>query len=218
VSLPEGLKPPRAILFDWDNTLVNTWPTIVECYRDTFTALGMTPWTAIEVQDRAHGSLREVFPALFGARAGEAEKVFYDTFLRIHLDRLEPLPDADTLLAHCHAKGLYVAIVSNKVGDNLRAEVAHLGWGKWIVRSVGARDAARDKPAPDPIYLALDGTGIAPDESVWMVGDTPADLKSAHAAGCLPVLVGGADQLSAALLEHPPKLRARNCHQLVALL
>lgn len=218
MSLPAGLKPPRAILFDWDNTLVDTWPTIVECYQDTFKALDQTPWTATEVKDRAHGSLRDVFPALFGPRAGEAEKVFYDTFLRIHLDRLEPLPGADTLLAQCQAKGLYVAIVSNKVGDNLRAEVAHLGWGQWITRTVGARDAIRDKPAPDPIYLALDGTGIAPDDSVWMVGDTPADLQSAHAAGCLPVLVGGAEQLSAALLEHPPKLRVRNCHELVALL
>ena len=65
----------------------------------------------------------------------------------------------------------------------------------------------RDKPAPDPIYLALDGTGIAPDETVWMVGDTPADLKCAHAAGCLPVLVGGAEQLSERALEHPPRLQ-----------
>ena len=79
---PAGLKPPRAILFDWDNTLVNTWPTIVECYHDTFTALGQTPWTALEVRNRAHGSLRDVFPGLFGARAGEAEKVFYETFYR----------------------------------------------------------------------------------------------------------------------------------------
>ena len=218
MSRPDGLKPPRAVLVDWDNTLVNTWPTIVECYRDTFTALGLTPWTSAEVQDRAHGSLRELFPSLFGPRAAEAEKVFYETFLRIHLERLEPLDGAADLLAHCQAKGCYVAIVSNKVGDNLRAEVAHLGWGRWIAKAVGARDAARDKPAPDPIYLALDGTGIAPDESVWMVGDTQADLKSAHAAGCLPVLVGGAEQLTAALLEHPPRLRARNCHELVALL
>jgi len=159
---------PRAILFDWDNTLVDTWPTIVECYETTFRALGRTPWTAAEVQERAHGSLREVFPTLFGERAAEAERVFYETFFRIHLERLEPLAGADTLLAHCHAKGLYVAIVSNKVGDNLRAEVTHLGWDRWIARSVGARDAARDKPAPDPIYLALDGTGIAPDDTVWI--------------------------------------------------
>ncbi|MBL0897864.1 MAG: HAD family hydrolase [Reyranella sp.] len=218
MSEPGRVKPPRAILFDWDNTLVNTWPTIVQCYHDTFTALGLTPWTAAEVQDRAHGSLRDVFPSLFGARAGEAEKVFYETFLRIHIERLEPLPGADALLAHCQSRGCYVAVVSNKVGVNLRAELAHLGWGKWVSRAVGAKDAARDKPAPDPIFMALDGTGIAPDETVWMVGDSLADLKCAYAAGCLPVLVGGTDPLPAALLEHPPRLRARNCHELVALL
>jgi phosphoglycolate phosphatase len=218
VSLPAGLSPPRAILFDWDNTLVNTWPTIVECYHDTFTALGLAPWTAAEVQARAHGSLRDFFPGLFGSRAVDAERIFYETFHRIHLERLEPLPGAAALLAHCNAMGCYVAVVSNKVGDNLRAELAHLGWQHWIARAVGAKDAKRDKPAPDPILMALDGTGIAPDESVWMVGDTPADLKCAHAAGCLPVLVGGAEHLSASLLEHPPRLRARNCHELVALL
>ena len=218
MTRPAGIALPRAVLFDWDNTLVNTWPTIVECYRDTFTALGETPWTADEVKARAHGSLRDVFPSLFGKRAGQAEKVFYETFLRIHLERLEPLPGAETLLARCRDAGCYVAVVSNKVGDNLRAELAHLGWGKWIERAVGARDCARDKPAPDPIFRALDGTGIAPDDSVWMVGDTPADLKCAHAAGVLPVLCGEVEHLIDRLHEHPPRLHARNCHELLALL
>ena len=76
-------------------------------------------------RDRAHGSLRDVFPSLFGARAGEAEKVFYETFYRIHLERLEPLPGAASLLARCHELGCYVAVVSNKVGDNLRAARQH---------------------------------------------------------------------------------------------
>ena len=218
MSRPPGFRPPRAVLFDWDNTLVNTWPTIVECYHDTFTALGRTPWTADEVRDRAHGSLRDVFPGLFGERAVEAERVFYETFYRIHLERLAPLPGAADLLAHCQQLGCYVAVVSNKVGDNLRAELSHLGWQRWISKAVGARDCQRDKPAPDPIFKALAGTGIAPDETVWMVGDTPADLKCAHAAGCLPVLVGGAATLSGSLLDHPPRLRARNCNDLVALL
>ena len=119
MSRPAEVRQPRAVLFDWDNTLVNTWPTIVECYRDTFVALGVTPWTADEVKSRAHGSLRDLFPALFGERAGQAEKVFYDTFHRIHLERLEPLPGAAALLAHCREAGFYVAVVSNKMGDNL---------------------------------------------------------------------------------------------------
>ena len=128
------------------------------------------------------------------------------------------MPGADTLLARCHDAGCYIAVVSNKVGDNLRAELAHLGWGRWIARAVGARDAKRDKPAPDPIFMALDGTGIAPDQSVWMVGDTSADLECAHAAGVLPVLFGGDGQLTGRLREFPPRLHARNCHELAALL
>jgi phosphoglycolate phosphatase len=213
-----AVKLPRAILFDWDNTLVNTWPTIVECYHDTFAAMGLAPWTAQEVQDRAHGSLRDAFPRIFGERASGAERVFYETFHRIHLERLEPLPGAEALLARASSVGCYVAVVSNKVGDNLRTELAHLGWGRWISRVVGAKDAKRDKPAPDPIYLALDGTGIAPDHRVWMVGDTPADLECAHAAGCFPVFFGGTEQISERLKEFPPRLYARDCHELAALL
>lgn len=215
---PAASRLPRAILFDWDNTLVNTWPTIIECYRDTFVAMGLPPWTAREVQERAHGSLRDSFPLLFGDRAVDAEQTFYQTFHRIHLERLEPLPGAEDLLARACSLGCYVAVVSNKVGDNLRTEIAHLGWGRWISRAVGARDAKQDKPAPDPIYMALDGTGIAPDHSVWMVGDTPADLKCAHAAGCFPVFFGDTGQVSERLKEFPPRLYARNCNELAALL
>jgi len=218
VSLPTGVAKPRAILFDWDNTLVNTWPTIVECYRNTFTALGQTPWTDAEVRARAHGSLRDAFPGLFGHRAAEAERVFYQTFYRIHLDRLQPLAGASALLARACAAGCYVAVVSNKVGDNLRTELGHLGWNHWISRAVGAKDAKRDKPAPDPIFMALDGTGIAPAHSVWMVGDSPADLECAHAAGVLPVFFGGMEQMSDRLRDFPPRLHARDCHELAALL
>ena len=215
---PADLERPRAILFDWDNTLVNTWPTIIECYRNTFAALGRTPWTDQEVRDRAHGSLRDVFPALFGTEARRAEEVFYETFHRIHLARLDPLPGADRLLERAASLGCYIAVVSNKVGENLRAELKHLGWERWIVRAVGAKDAKRDKPAPDPIYLALDGTGIAPDHSVWMVGDTPADLKCAYAAGVLPVYFGSVEIISERLQDFPPRLQARDCHELAALL
>ena len=218
MNRPADIERPRAILFDWDNTLVNTWPTIIECYNDTFKALGQVPWTPQEVRDRAHGSLRDHFPKLFGERAGEAEAVFFETFHRIHLERLEPLPGADVLLARAAAVGCYVAVVSNKVGKNLRIEVAHLGWDRWISKAVGAKDALRDKPAPDPIYLALDGTGIAPDLDVWMVGDTPADLKCAHAAGVLPVYFGSVEIMSERLREFPPRLHARDCHELAALL
>ena len=34
---------PRAILFDWDNTLVDSWPTILDALNTTFEAFHMAP-------------------------------------------------------------------------------------------------------------------------------------------------------------------------------
>ena len=52
VSLP----PPRALIFDWDNTLVDTWAVITTCYNATFAHFGMPPWTEAETRARAHQS------------------------------------------------------------------------------------------------------------------------------------------------------------------
>ena len=75
----------------------------------------------------------------------------------------------------------------------MRRRREHLGWDRYFGRMVGAGDAARDKPADDPVALALDGSGIRPGDDVWFVGDTDIDIDCAHNAGCIPVLLGAAD-------------------------
>ena len=47
---PPGL--PRAILFDWDNTLVDTWPVIHDSMNVTLTHMGWEPWTMDETRAR----------------------------------------------------------------------------------------------------------------------------------------------------------------------
>ena len=49
--------------------------------------------------------------------------------------------------------------------------------------------AARDKPAPDPIAVALSAGAIETGEDVWFVGDTGIDLECAHNAGCHAILI-----------------------------
>ena len=67
---------PRAILFDWDNTLIDSWPTIVDALNATFEAFNMAPWTMIEAQARVAKSMRDSFPALFGDEWRAAGEVF----------------------------------------------------------------------------------------------------------------------------------------------
>jgi len=180
---------PAALIFDWDNTLVDTWPTIHDALNIMLPQMGHAPWAIAETKQRVRQSLRDAFPALFGARWEEARKIYLDAFEAIHLDRLQPLPGAAALIAGLHAEGRYLALVSNKTGMLLRKEVEALGWSRYFARIIGAGDAERDKPDRAPVDLALDGSAHQAGEAVWFVGDTGIDMECAVNAGCVPVLV-----------------------------
>ena len=81
---------PRAVLFDWDNTLIDSWTTIHEAMNTTLVAMGQNAWTIDQTRERVRRSLREVFPEMFGDRWEEAREVFYERFRDIHLDMLSP--------------------------------------------------------------------------------------------------------------------------------
>ena len=69
--------PPRAVLFDWDGTLVNSWPVIHESMNRTLETMGYPQWTFEETLQRVRKSLREAFPELFGDRWEAARDVFH---------------------------------------------------------------------------------------------------------------------------------------------
>ena len=180
---------PRAALFDWDNTLIDSWATIHEAMNTTLSAMEHPIWTLDQTRERVRRSLREAFPEMFGERWEEARDIFYGRFREVHLDMLTPLDGAEDLLRLLAERGVYLGVVSNKLGEHLRNEAAHLGWDALFARLVGATDAARDKPAPDPVTLALSAGDIAPGADVWFVGDTGIDLECARNAGCLGMLI-----------------------------
>lgn len=208
---------PRAILFDWDNTLVDTWPVIHKAMSELFGHFGMPAWSLEETKTRVRQSMRDSFPALFGARWEEARDVFYDCFERVHLEALEAHPAADIMLSAFVDRGVHMAVVSNKQGKYLRLEVEKLGWNGHFANLVGAGDAPRDKPAPDPIPIALKGSGIVPAGHVWFVGDTGVDMQIAHATGLTPVLVRNDPDPPGEFDAYPPAIRLSDLSALHAL-
>ncbi len=181
---------PSALLFDWDNTLIDSWGAIHHALAVTFRAMGREPWSYEETVRRVRASTRDTFPVLFGDRAEEATEVFYRSFEADHLKKLSAREGAETMLRELAADaGFYLSVVSNKKGDLLRREAAHLGWDGLFSRLVGANDAARDKPATEAVDMALEGSGLRAGPGVWFVGDTDIDMQCAVNSGCIPVLV-----------------------------
>jgi phosphoglycolate phosphatase len=211
------VRPPSALLFDWDNTLVDSWGTIHHAYNATLQAMGRPLWTLEETRARARRSARDSFPALFGDRAREAVKIFYRAFEARHLDHLVPYPGAERMLECLTEIGCYVAVVSNKRGDLLRREAEVLGWQRHFRRLVGATDAALDKPAVEAVDLALNGSGIVAGPEVWFVGDTDVDMVCAHNADCVAVLLRAKPPDTGEFAEAPPRLHVISCTALAEL-
>ena len=180
---------PRAVLFDWDNTLVVSWEIIHESLRLTFLDLGRKPWSFEQTKAWVRRSMRDSFPDLFGADADRAEHMFYRHYRTHHLSRLTPLQGAADTLTALRRDEMPLGVVSSKQGDLVREEAAHLGWNDYFGRIVGANDGPVDKPAPEAVAMALEGAGIAAGPDVWYIGDTGIDVTCARNAGCASVIV-----------------------------
>ena len=104
--------------------------------------------------------------------------MFYRRFAERHLETLQPLPGAEEMLRDLaerrhlpRRRQQQEGRLSAQGGGAPRLECAT------SARIVGAFDAARDKPAVDPVLLALAGSGIAPGPDVWFAGDADIDLR-----------------------------------------
>jgi len=215
------LLKPKAILFDWDNTLADTWPVIHKALGETFVAMGRDPWTIEETKRYVHKSMRDSFPELFGKDWEKAADIYYKSFLESHLTNLATLPYALEMLEETIKTGVYTAVVSNKTGKHLRAEVSSLGWDKFFRKIVGATDAESDKPTAAPVLLAMKDSGITPSHDVWFIGDTVIDIECAINSGCRPIFFGEhalPEEYKFDPKDLSPIIHVRNHHALAAMI
>ncbi len=184
------LPKPRAVIFDWDNTLVNTWPVIHDALNNTFAEYGLPLWSFEQTKARVRKSMRDSFPEIFGENWQQAGAAYQNHYRASHLSKLEALPLAREVVGKVKDLGLHSVVVSNKRGENLRKEVEHIGWNSLFDNVIGADDANRDKPYADPVHLAFKGSDIKPAADVWFIGDSEVDLECAENTGCTAILYG----------------------------
>ena len=182
--------PPQAILFDWDNTLVNNWDPIFIAYNKTLESLGLKCMSREETLKNAKYSLRDTFPKIFKDDWEKAKKIFYKEFKKIHLKKIKPLPNVEKILKKIKKRKIICGVISNKDGILLRKEINKLGWNKrYFNISVGANEAKQDKPTKYPLLLALNKVSLKPNKKIWYVGDNEIDVEFAKKNKCFSILV-----------------------------
>lgn len=211
------LVTPKAVLFDWDNTLVDTWPVIHHALNETMRFMNHAEWSLEYVKATVKKSMRDSFPALFGNDWQKAANHYQQSYRAIHLKELQPIPGAEAVLKALKETDWYIAIVSNKRGVSLRKELEHLGWNQYFQSAVGSEDSDHDKPHPAPVLEALKNTTLMPGAHIWFVGDTAIDLECAQATHCTPILYGDVETSDGTYDGFPYDAHARTHEELLAL-
>lgn len=186
-----ALPKPKAIIFDWDNTLADTWPLIQMAIDKTMVLMGKEPWGLEKVRDNIHKSMRESFPEIFGDEWEKAGVIYKNAYRDIHLEKIELLEGALDLMNAISQSTILQCVVSNKMGITLRKEASQIGVDQQFFALIGSMDSAMDKPNKAPVELALLGSGLDPlKDEIWFIGDTISDLECAYNSGCRPILYG----------------------------
>lgn len=174
----------KAVLFDWDGTLVDSRQTVVEAYRRASReVVGFDfPATPAEEESVLTGhsrvSLAEIAPD------AEALERLLAALVASYLQATPALafPGAAELLDALRAGGVAIGIVTSKIRGSFEHDAEGLGLGGRIDAAVSGDDGYAPKPDPAPVLACLSALGADPADAVF-VGDGPDDITAGRAAG-----------------------------------
>lgn len=165
------------ILWDWDNTLIDTFEAIYAAQNDTRVHYGLPKWTREESKKAMNTSGRNLIRDVFGEeRAAEARAYFLACYER-HAAEIQLKEGAMDILAFTKAKGFINVLASNKAGPILRNEAQTLGIFTYFDRVIGAEDTPCDKPSMAFTDAAIDGFMF---DNIVSIGDGKSDIQMAH--------------------------------------
>lgn len=207
----------RAILFDLDGTLLNTLEDLRDAVNYALTVHGY-PKRTLEETRRFVGNgmaklIERAVPA--GAEPGPVLDTFLLYYQAHSMDKTRPYNGVGALLDSLKARGLSMAIVTNK------AHAAALPLcGKFFPQVdtvVGAREGLKTKPHPDMVRFAMEALGARAEETVY-IGDSEVDLATAQNAGLDYVCVTWGFRSRAELEAHGAARFAATPEELLTLL
>lgn len=192
----------RAVLFDWDGTLLNSYAADVRAYLSMFRALKIK-WTEREVNLHYSPNWYRVYRAALLPRSKwiEANRLWARAY---KLERPPLLPGARHVLRRLAAE-FDLGIVTSGNRARVRRQLRGFGLADYFSACVCSEDAAKKKPHPAPLQLALKRLGLPPEQCVY-VGDTAEDMEMARRAGVRAVGVLGPFPTAARIRAAKPEI------------
>ena len=211
----------RAVIFDWDLTLWDSWGIHLRLMEHTADELQAPPPSPEAVAAQFHRPFRQHLLWFFGSRPDAEDEL--ETILPLYLSQYDDIlnfrnylfPGVASVLEALKRRDIRIGILSDKIPQFGHAELQRSGLADLVEYADFKTDARPYKPAPDGLNTVLNGLGIDPGDAMY-IGDGPQDVACARSVGA----TSGAALWSAidrdATLEQNPGYRLHRPHQVLA--
>lgn len=181
----------KAVVFDADGTLFDTFELIVSAYRYVAETHNLRVPEASEVHAQLGKGLPDIFKHFYPDQNIQALLDTNSTFFAANAMNSEAFAGVHELLRKLSGEGIKLAILTGG-GEKVRDVLKHHELDEYFTSIVHHERIQNPKPDPEGFLLACSECRIAPEETV-MVGDTTFDIeagKNAHALATIAVTHG----------------------------
>lgn len=176
---------PDLILWDWDNTLINSMPVVRAALDDVVLWAHLPPITQQDVIDVMGTHRGRYWQEHFPHNMDEAIPYYLSRYAA-HTDKLELFPETVDVLRWVQSSGIPQWVVSNKNKKLLLPECDRFALWPYFEKVVGTDETKIAKPSQafaDQIFA--DGRPT----NILMIGDGESDMQFADRIGAFGLFV-----------------------------
>lgn len=178
--------PIRAVLFDFDGTLADSFAAITASTNHVRAKYGLPALPESAVREYVGYGLADLMRRLVPvAPTDDAIAAYREHHAGVMLSHTKLFPGVADTLSRLHARGVKMAVCSNKAVAFTRGLVEALGLAAYFGAVLGPEDVAAPKPDPAMLLEACRRLGVSAADAVY-VDDMAIGVRTAKAAG-MPV-------------------------------
>ena len=177
------------ILFDFDGTIMDTNDLIIDSWHYTFKKFGKEVPPLSEITSNFGEPIMDIIKKLFPDKDPDHVVKVYREY---HNDNFRSgtglFPGVMDMLHEFSVRKYLMAIVTNRIRHSTEMGLNNCGIMSLFGSVVCDGEAARSKPFPEPVFLALDQLSSSADRAI-LIGDSQNDIICGRNAGILTVRV-----------------------------
>ena len=180
----------KIVILDFDGTLADTKPVIINTFHRTLDAMHLPQSTDEEIAATIGLPLLQAFPLLTPMskeQSAECTACYRQIFEDVNREIGVPLfPHVADTLRRLHDAGLILTIATSRGYDSTCAFIESFGLSDIISFVIAAENVQHAKPDAEPVVKTLSHFSLPAADAV-VIGDTHFDILMGRNAGCATI-------------------------------